>query len=93
MQQLLLSILLISVLSGCGKVPNPPAVVECVHIAVEGIAPYMYCKMSDGSGEPFRVQAMAANKFMCTDPAGYVAGKEYVKELESWINANCKGGQ
>lgn len=90
---LLRSLLLLSAifLSSCGtQAPKPPIVEECSIVAVEGVEDYLYCKLSDGSAERWRVKIKDANKYICTTPEGYVAGKTYEKELNSWISQHCK---
>lgn len=85
-----LLILSISVLSGCLTQPTPPVVPECSLVAVEGIDPYLYCRLSDGSGERWRVKVnFDANKYICTTPEGYVDTKKYAQDVEEWIKKSC----
>lgn len=76
-------------LSGCHNAPTPPVVPDLTIIAVEGLDPYLFGQQSDGSGEIQRIPILSANKYKCTTPEGFVAGKVYGKELEKWINQNC----
>jgi hypothetical protein len=67
---------------------------DCVLVAVSGLQPYLKCKMSDGSGEAWKVDLPTANpeeKYICTTADGYVAGRSYAHELNDWVKANCKG--
>ncbi len=82
------------ILSACGAKPQPPRVDrECALVAVEGLAPYLYCKdPNDQSKEGWRLELPRPNpeeKYVCTTVDSYVAAKIYAKELNDWVNQNC----
>lgn len=78
------------VLSSCLNIPKAPVIPACQLIAVEGTEAYLYCINSDNSGSEWRIPVMGANKYLCTSPDGYLAGLEYQKQLEQYIQQNCK---
>jgi hypothetical protein len=83
--------ILIVSLSGCiGDAPKPPVEPECSIVAVEGVDTYLYCINSDGSGTEWRVKIKDANKYICTTPEGFVAAKNYKKELTRWMDQHCQ---
>jgi len=93
MRSKILLILLTIILNGCLNVPTAPVIPACQLIAVEGTEAYLYCINSDNSGSEWRVPVLGANKYVCTSPDGYLAGLEYQKKLEQYIQQNCRAAQ
>jgi len=92
--RLLSLLILLLVLSSCSAKPQPPHVsAECLLIAVDGLAPYLYCKDPHNLDTPaWRLELPrpnAAEKYVCTSSEDYAAGKVYARELNDWVNANC----
>lgn len=83
-------IALLLICSGCAQPPVAPVIPDCTLIVVEGLAPYAYCRQSDGKGEAWRIPIEGLNKYKCTTLDGYAAGLNYKAELTSWIKKSCK---
>lgn len=87
-------ITLLTVLSACSAKPQPPQVsAECLLIAVDGLAPYLYCKDPHQPDAPaWRLELPRPRpdeKYVCTTLEDYAAGKVYARELNDWVSANC----
>lgn len=81
-------------LSSCSAKPQPPNIeAECLLVAVEGLAPFLYCKDPRDTSKPgWDLPLPRPNpeeKYVCATVEDYAAGKKYAHELNNWINANC----
>lgn len=92
---LMMSLILLIGLNACIAKPQPPSGPECGLVAVNGINPYLHCKIPNTDQE-WDVELPTPNpkdKYICTHIDTYVAAKKYAHDLNDWINANCKGQQ
>ena len=99
----LTSFLILSIIiSGCATMPKPDPIPRCALIArAGGSAPYLYCKMFDGSkesGTAWRVPiddlldpAAHPEKYICTTDSGYsYLEGVYKPQLDRYITKHCK---
>lgn len=68
--------------------PTPPVVKECG--IIESSNPYLYCRLSDGSTQRWRVPIRQLDaKYSCTDARGYADIQNYIKAVDRWTQEHC----